>query len=480
MDHQAACHASVRRRVPGAVLTAALVGVFAGALVAQTRIVPPKNKYTPEQDVKLGKEAAAQVEKEYPIIRDDMVAAYLERVGQRLVDASPEELDQPVFEYSFTPVDLKDINAFALPGGPMFVHRGMIEASDTEAETAGVMAHELAHVLLRHGTANATKAQNFQLGALAGAIAGAIVGGGAGRVISDASQFGLGTWFLKYSREYEKQADLLGVQIMARAGYDPGALAQMFETIEKQSKGRAPQWLSSHPNPGNRTAYIMQEATQVDVVNPVTDTRDFDRVRQKFASMPPAMTSEEFARRTKSGGAGGSVPASVGRIGEPVPPPSSRYRTARGGRLFEVDVPTNWQALTAENAIKWVPLNAYGQVDGRSVFTHGVELGVARNSTRDLGEATDRLLDGVRQSNPALRQDGEQRFVRISGRTAILTPLTNRSDATGREERVTISTLLLADGNLFYCLTVVPDEEAAAYRAAFQRVGNSIRLYDQR
>ena len=158
-----------------------------------------------------------------------------------------------MFEYSFTPVNLKDINAFALPGGPMFVNRGMIEAATTEGEVAGVMAHELAHVLLRHGTANATKAQGFQIGALAGAIAGAVIGGGWGEVISQGSQFGLGTWLMKYSREYERQADLVGAQIMARAGYDPRALAHMFETIQKQGGSGGPEWLSSHPNPGNRT-----------------------------------------------------------------------------------------------------------------------------------------------------------------------------------------------------------------------------------
>ena len=130
-----------------------------------------------------------------------------------------------------------------------------------EGEVAGVMAHELSHVLLRHGTANATKAQGFQIGAMAGAIAGAIVGGGWGQVISQGSQFGLGTWLMKYSREYEKQADLLGAQIMARAGYDPRDLARMFETIQAQSKGSGgPEWMSSHPNPGNRSAYIAQEA----------------------------------------------------------------------------------------------------------------------------------------------------------------------------------------------------------------------------
>jgi predicted Zn-dependent protease len=120
------------------------------------------------------------------------------------------------------------------------------------------MAHELSHVLLRYGTANASKAQNpwLQLGQLAGAIGGGMVGGAAGAAIAQGSQFGLGTLLLRYSRDFEKQADLLGTQIMARAGYDPRALAHMFETIARETQasgGSGPQWMSSHPNPGNRT-----------------------------------------------------------------------------------------------------------------------------------------------------------------------------------------------------------------------------------
>jgi predicted Zn-dependent protease len=126
----------------------------------QTEIKLPKNKYTPEEDVKLGEKAAAEVRKEYPIIEDEAIARYLTMLGDRLVAAAPSELKQPVYKYSFTPVNLKEINAFALPGGPMFVHRGMFDAAASEGEVTGVMAHELSHVLLRHGTANASKAQN--------------------------------------------------------------------------------------------------------------------------------------------------------------------------------------------------------------------------------------------------------------------------------------------------------------------------------
>src|SRR5262245_33017930 len=244
-----------------AIVVALLVASPPG--VAQTEIKPPKNKYKPTKDVELGKEAAAEVRKQYPIIHDEVIAGYLGKLGDRLVAAAPSNLKEPIYEYSFTPVNVKEINAFALPGGPMFVNRGMFEAASAEGEVVGVMAHELSHVLLRHGTANMTKAENpwLQLGQIAGVVGGAVVGGAAGSAIMQGSQLGLGSVLLRYSRDFEKQADLLGSQIMARAGYDPRELAHMFETIEKESKGGGgPQWLSSHPNPGNRTMYITKEA----------------------------------------------------------------------------------------------------------------------------------------------------------------------------------------------------------------------------
>src|SRR5262249_9690294 len=139
---------------PRVLLSAAMIAAaVCVALQAQTVIKLPKNKYTPQQDVELGRKAAAEVRKQYPIIRAEKIDTYLTSVGNRLVAGAPAELKQPVYEYSFTPVNLKEINAFALPGGPMFVHRGMFDAAATEDEVAGVMAHELSHVLLRHGTA---------------------------------------------------------------------------------------------------------------------------------------------------------------------------------------------------------------------------------------------------------------------------------------------------------------------------------------
>jgi hypothetical protein len=451
--------------------------LVATTVVAQTKVTPPKNKYTVEQDVKIGQEAAAEVRKQYPIITDDQIEGYLERLGQRLVSAAPADLNKPQFDYSFTPVNLKDINAFALPGGPMFVNRGMFEAAGGEGEVAGVMAHELAHVLLRHGTANATKAQGFQIGALAGAIAGAVVGGNLGQVISQGSQFGLGTWLMKYSREYEKQADLLGAQIMARAGYDPRDLARMFETIQKQGGGSPPQWLSSHPNPGNRTQYITQEAGMLRVA-PRPDDNGFAQTRSRFASLGPARTMADVERASGGNGEGNREPVAVGRVGEPVPPPARQYRTVQGGQLFQVSIPTNWTALSSNNSVKYVPQNAYGQANGETVMTHGVELGVTRAASRDLRQATDALIDGFVRSNQGMRIAGEQRATQLSGRSAILTPLEGRS-VLGGVEHVDVYTTLLADGNLFYHLAVAPDRDIDDYTVAFNRVARSIKLNDR-
>src|SRR5262249_50234953 len=458
------------------------VCVSGAGLFAQTVVKLPKNKYPPQQDVELGREAAAEVRQQYPIIEDQRIARYLTKLGDRLVAAAPPELNEPVYQYSFTPVNLKEINAFALPGGPMFVHRGMFDAAAAEGEVAGVMAHELSHVLLRHGTANASKAQNpwLQIGQIAGAVGAGIVGGAAGSAIGQGSQFGLGTLLLRYSRDFEKQADILGAQIMARAGYDPRALAHMFETIERESKssgGSGPQWLSSHPNPGNRTEYINKEAEALTIGTPA-DTSEFDSIKQAFAAMPAGKPTSSVGKggSRRGGGEAESEAASVGTPGQPVPRPSSQYREVNGGRVFRALVPSDWTNLDARSSIKVVPQNGYGQMNGQTVFSYGVEFGISKASSRDLGEATNDWLKAVEEGNPDMRVDGSQKSIRISQRSAIATQLVNPSTLGGREH-VGVYTTFLADGSLFYYLTVVPENDAPAFEDAFRRIGDSIRLY---
>jgi predicted Zn-dependent protease len=369
-------------RVAGVVAVGVLLSV--SAVGGQTVITPPNNKYTPAQDVELGQQAAKEVEQQLPLLRDDGIESFVDRIGRRLVQVIPSEMEHREFRYSFKVINVREINAFALPGGPMYINRGMMQAAGVEGEVAGVMAHELSHVILRHGTAGATKQQPFQIGAIAGAIAGAIIGGNVGQVVAQGTQFGLGTYFLRYSREYEKQADLLGVQLMARAGYDPLDLMHMFQTIEKQGGGGGPQFMSDHPNPGNREAYITQEASHLRIEGRAGDSREFARVQERLRSMPQAPTTEQVTRQGKQTPTRSGQPAPDARnIGTRVALPSSRYKSYSEGDLFRVSVPDNWREVAASSSVKFVPDGAYGQVQGHTVFTMARSLGLfATRSTR--------------------------------------------------------------------------------------------------
>jgi hypothetical protein len=469
-----------RQRSDRRLLSAAAFFAAAVSLpLAQTRITPPKNRYTPAQDVELGQKAAQEVEQQLPLLRDDGIGSFMDRIGRRLVQVMPSEMEHREFRYSFKVINVREINAFALPGGPMFVNRGMIQAAKVEGEVAGVMAHELSHVILRHGTAAATKARPFEIGAIAGAIAGAIIGGDIGQAVGQGSQFGLGTYFLRYSREYEKQADLLGVQLMARAGYDPLDLMHMFQTIAKQGGGGVPQFMSDHPNPGNRETYIREEASHLRIEGQAGDSREFALAKGRLQSMPPAPTTEQVTRKGKQTPTRSGEPAPDARtIGTRVAPPSSRYKTYTEGNLFRVSVPDNWREVATSNSVKFVPDGAYGQVSGRTIFTHGLELGVLRNEIHSLQEATQEFIDGLSQSNPSLRATGQFQNTSLSARNGIAATLNNVSEVTGRGETVTVFTTLLRDGNLFYCIAVAPQDEYQGYQRSFQRVVQSIRLSD--
>ena len=451
----------------------------AGIALAQTKVTAPDNKFKPAEDVELGQKAAAQVRQQLPLLRNESVDSFVDEIGRRLVAGVPEEFRQPGFRYSFEVVNARDINAFALPGGPMFINRGMIAAAKTEGEVASVMAHELSHVVLRHGTAQASKAQKYQFGQLAGQVLGAIVGGTAGAVIAQGSQFGLGAAFLRFSREYERQADLLGSQIMARAGYDPREMASMFRTIEKQGGGaRGPEWLSSHPNPGNRSEAIEQEARLLNVENPVPNDGDLRTVQARLNRMPKARSTEEIMKNARNEGGAGEAGArgTSGVVADNVEPPSSTYRSYSVGDVFEVSVPENWRQAGSGNSVRFAPEGAAGSVGGQQVFTHGVEFGVAGNDTNDLREATSALLEAFSRTNPELRQQGQARRVNFGGREGVRVVLRNVSEATGQSEVVVLNTTLLEDGNLFYSIGVAPAGEFNAYQRTLQQVNGSVRL----
>lgn len=451
--------------------------ILATAIVttsSQTKITPPQSKYSLAEDVKLGREAAAEARKELPIMKDERVDDYVDRVGERLVTAIPPEFQHDEFDYTFDVINQKEINAFALPGGPMFLNRGMIEAAGSEAEMAGVMAHEISHVALRHGTAQASNKSSIwgPLLGIGGAIVGGIVGGTAGDITALGSQLGAQAWMTKYSREYESQADLLGAQILARAGYEPREMANMFKTIEAQGGGGGPEWLSSHPNPANRYTRITEEASMLEV-SPKPDTGQFASIQKHLEGAGPSYTAEDIAKGRANPG---NTPAPSARTAVKVSPPSSQMRTQQPAEFLRVSVPSNWDAVGGEgNGVTYAPQGAAFERDGAFAFTHGVQFGVAQGSG-SLQRDTQSLLQSFARSNPNLRQQTGLRRDSLGGRQALSTTLSNVSDVTGQPEAIALTTTTLPDGSVLFMIGVAPQSEAATYGRALNRVKQSVRI----
>jgi Zn-dependent protease with chaperone function len=449
--------------------------------LAQTQIKYHSNRYSATDDVKLGRQAAAEAEQQFPLLRDSEVQSYVESVGQRLAAAIPSEFQHPEFRYYFRVINASDINAFALPGGPMYVNRGMIQAARSEGEMAGVMAHELSHVALRHGTAQATKAQKYSLLAGIAGIAGTIFGGpGLGQVAAGS----VGVYFLKFSREYETEADLLGARIMANAGYDPRELANMFQTIQRQGGGGGG-FFSDHPSPANRYQRINQEAQYLQVRNVRQDNREFIAVNERLRGYPRAQTMAEIQRSGRRYPNQGDPYPNGDRTGYGNPPagrveyPSSRFRNYSVLNVAQVSVPENWRQVSdGGNSIWFAPSGGYGSTNGQSVFTHGVNFGVFQPNSRNLQQATNEFVNSLQQGNANLRSRGGYMRTTIDGRNALSIGLNNVNEATGRQEIVTVITTQLRSGEVLYMIAVAPNEDFANYQNVFQNILRSMQVTD--
>jgi hypothetical protein len=266
---------------------------------------------------------------------------------------------------------------------------------------------------------------------------------------------------------------------MARAGYDPRDMANMFKTIAKQGGSGGPQWLSDHPDPGDRAAYITREAQALRIENPIRDTRAFEQTKAHLRQLSPAPTTEQATksgagRPTGTSGRTGSTP--TGRV----EPPSSSFRTYNEGNLFQVSVPANWQEIQSNNTVTFAPNGAYGQTNGQTVFTHGVEFGMGRNETHDLQTATDELIQSLASGNPGLSKASGYQRVNVARRNGLRTVLRNRSEVTGQDEAIQLVTTQMQDGNLFYAIGVAPGNEFGNYQRVFDKIVGSLQLASQR
>jgi beta-barrel assembly-enhancing protease len=236
-----------------------------------------------EQEVQLGQQAQAEIAKEMPVLQDATLDRYIENVGRRLAANAPG----PKYPYSFGVVNYRELNAFALPGGPIYVHRGTIAAARSEAQLAGVMAHEVAHVAQRHAAKQISK--GIVANGLLGLLGAVLDDGGRGE---QAARIGASvvaqSVFMKFSRDDEREADRVGAEIMERAGWDPHGLAEFMQVLhdtQKRSPGSVETFFSSHPSPAGR---VQDLQGMVNGRSGRRDSEEFQSVKSRLNSLPAA------------------------------------------------------------------------------------------------------------------------------------------------------------------------------------------------
>jgi Zn-dependent protease with chaperone function len=428
----------------------------------RTQLKPGWNMFSPQSDIELGGKAAQDAEKKLVLCNDPKVDAYLTQLGMRLAAKAPTGGVRYPFEFHC--VNNKAINAFALPGGYLFINRGAIEAADTEAQLAGVMAHEISHVALRHGTNQATKAQFGQgIVGLTGVI---LVGSTAGTLITQLGAFTAGSVLLKYSRTAETQADVMGTQILYDTGYDPRGMAQFFEKLEAQSKGKnAPEFFSDHPNPEHRIERVDDEIAKLGgpLANAKRDSAEFQAIRREVLALPVV--------RGNPVGAGSGV-------GRP-PAPSTNY-TLYQGRVFSLNYPDNWKAYGEGDARSFAPDGCVvADRKGNQALAYGMLVSLAdphgdANAANALEQSTNRLIDELQHSNPGMRLLRKSERIRLNGQRAISTYMSNDSPLGGQETDWVV-TVLRPEGLLYY-ICVAPQAEYSDYDKTFVSILDSVRF----
>lgn len=467
-----------------------------------------KNPYTQQQEIDLGNKVVQQVYQTMPVLPDsDPVAQYIRQLGARLVSVAPETpgLERP-WPFNFHVVASSEINAFALPGGTMFVNLGAIQAAQTEAQLAGVMSHELSHVILRHSTCNLKKQQHRGLLYSLGQVGAAVALGGAG---GDLAAAGLGYAknldFLHMSRGDEQQADMLGVHILHDAGFDPRGLPQFFEIIiAKYGRGGA-QFLSDHPNPGNRTEYLNREiATLSPLPHPIVSTPAFTAAHTTAVKDPTLTEAQMKTGGWRTSGLYASAPGSsaVSSNATPVrdtvpatagsasslrvaPLTAAQLGIGRGmaryqGPLFSIERPVNWATTPAGTGdageITLAPSGGYGNFG----IAYGIVLSVQRQEGQGvtdpdrLRQASDSFASRFAQSH-GLTQTGAPSATTVAGQPATTRTFQGSSPVEGGTERDWLVTVARPDGDMDTLLFISPTAQAADLQPVFDRMLSSFR-----
>jgi len=451
---------------------------------------------TRDQQIQVGQQAMGEVYKQMPVLPDSSpVTRYVQELGRRLEAVIPQQSSWP---YQFHVIPQKEINAFALPGGPIFINIGTIDAADNEAELAGVIAHEMSHVYMQHSAKQAGKTSTLQ--GIAGILGAILPGTTAGNIARLGIQLGAGTLSLKYSRSDEAQADAVGAIIAYKVGYNPKGMADFFQKLEQEGGGRGPQFLSDHPNPGNREAAIEKEIQNWPSKNYLGSSSSFAQAKQQ-ANGIKAYTAEEIAAGAKQGTwaqqnqRGGAIPpnvpvssnsgngstgagngGSVTNVSLSQIRPSSRFKQFQQGDIA-ISYPDNWQAGAGQGGVLIAPPAG---VAGNNI-AYGVLIGEGQDqNAQSLDQATQDLIQSLQQQNPGMRQSGNLASVRVNGTQGRSVYLTGSSpvqrNGQAAAERDWLVTLPSSQGGLVYVIFIAPANDFNSLKGTYQKMLNSLQV----
>jgi beta-barrel assembly-enhancing protease len=452
---------------------------------------PGKTSMNKEQQEKLGLQAAGEVYKQMPVLPDSSPETrYIQQLGKKLQAVIPADRSWP---YQFHVIPSADINAFALPGGSIFVNVATITAADNEAELAGVLAHEMSHVYMQHSAKQAPKSTAAQIIAeLAGAV---LPQGGLGNLGRMGIQLGAGTMLMQYSRKDEAQADAVGAVIMYRAGYNPKSMADFFQKLEQKYGSGGPQFLSDHPNPGNRQASIQQQIQNWPPKNYAGNSSHFARLKEDAAQVK-AYSAQEIASGAKSGEWAQQNRRS-GVIPDDIPVSSSEVSNGENGvavndsfrqikpsgnftqlqrESYTIAYPDNWKTAGDQTTTLIGPPSSSTE----SGISYGVILGTNQNNEPFLDQATQRLAQNFQQDNPGMRIVSEMKKVEVNGVQGRTLELAGNSplqlNGQPLPERDWLVTLPRAQGGVLYLVFVAPERDFEQLHPTYQKMLDSLQM----
>ncbi|HEX5411160.1 MAG TPA: M48 family metallopeptidase [Terriglobia bacterium] len=434
-----------------------------------------------QEQEKLGLKVVGEVYQQMPILPDsDPVTRYVQQLGKRLQRVIPQQYNWP---YQFHVVQQKEINAFALPGGPIFVNLGTIDSAANEAQLAGVMGHEMAHVYMQHSIKQMKKNQVPSAIAGLGQILGQMIGGVGGAIASIGGQLGGGILSMKYSRADEAQADSVGAIIAYKAGYDPRQMAVFFQTLEKQGGAGGPQFLSDHPNPGNRYEAVSNEVQDWPHKDFTMNSGEFAQIKRQ-AQGKRAYTAEQIAQMAKNGQihntdmpAGVPGPGTMGNVNLSDVMPSGSFQ-ALDTQAFSIQHPSNWQARQDQQG------GGVTIAPDAGVSETGIAYGVMISAFQpqnagSLDDAVQELVSGLAQQNPGMRVNSS-RNIAVNSVRAKSVDITGQSPlgSNGRplEEHDWLVALPYQQNRVIYVVFVAPQRDFSRLRSTFEQMLRSFRL----